>query len=703
MGLVQSRAVALMCGVALGAVALQGAAAQSTNVNATRVTLLERLVIGAGAPKVAIDTPQAVTVVDQADIDQKQAATTGDIFDDIPGVTMIGSERTLGESFNIRGIGSPETSGDEARIAISVDGARKFYEQYRMGSFFSDPELYKQVEVLRGPASSTLYGAGAMAGVINFTTKDASDFIGEGKTGAVRVKGSYNSNGGGTLLSAIVAHQINETFEILATGNMRQSWVQALANGGTLPGSEFTAWSGLVKGTMHLDDEQVVRLSYQQWSTDAKKQDYAQTGTVSSFGQIDRAVTDKTAVLSYENPAIDNPMLDLKVQLSYSDTAVAQRNPTVPLGSIGPADYGYGTTQFNAQNTSEFGGEGWENFLTYGVQASYQVRTAAPIAGGVITTHPEGTSSNVGLFAQSEVTLNDALTVIGGARVDYSNLVPSSALATTAPNSQWAFSPKLAAIYAFNDNLNVFGSVAHTERMPTLDEMFQYSGTRSANLNLRKESSDNFELGFGTRGYDVLADGDSLGLKATGFYNNIADGIRSNPVTANAPYFVNIAGMRLWGLELEGSYEAEQMFARLAYTFTRGDYTQAFTGAGGSATTNASNTRNVGDPLDTLPQDKIVATLGGRLPEHNLEFGVKVTLAAEPLVSVATTPASGKPGGWATADVFASWKPEAGQFKGLEAQFSVENIFDTDYRENLSMDRSKGRTFKVTLARQFDY
>ena len=46
---------------------------------------------------------------------------------------------------------------------------------------------------------------------------------------------------------------------------------------------------------------------------------------------------------------------------------------------------------------------------------------------------------------------------------------------------QAAFSPKVAALYKFNDNFNVFGSVAHTERLPTLDEMFQYSlqsGTR---------------------------------------------------------------------------------------------------------------------------------------------------------------------------------------------------------------------------------
>ena len=211
----------LLGSVALSVLATAGSAvAQDTqNVNTTNVTLLERLVIGAGAEKVAIDTPQAVTVVDQADIDRAQATTVKDMLESVPGVAFIGSDRVFGESFNIRGIGTAETSGDESRIIVNVDGAKKFYEQYRMGSFFSDPELYKQVEVLRGPASSTLYGSGALAGVINFTTKDASDFIKDGQTGAIRIKGQYSSNGNGTLASGLIAHRFNENLEVLATGN----------------------------------------------------------------------------------------------------------------------------------------------------------------------------------------------------------------------------------------------------------------------------------------------------------------------------------------------------------------------------------------------------------------------------------------------------------------------------------------------------
>ena len=66
MGLVRGNCAMLLGSVALSVLATAGSAvAQDTqNVNTTNVTLLERLVIGAGAEKVAIDTPQAVTVVD---------------------------------------------------------------------------------------------------------------------------------------------------------------------------------------------------------------------------------------------------------------------------------------------------------------------------------------------------------------------------------------------------------------------------------------------------------------------------------------------------------------------------------------------------------------------------------------------------------------------------------------------------------------
>lgn len=689
MGLVNSRAATLMCGVALGMVSAQGAFAQSSNVNAGNVTLLERLVIGAGAPKVAIDTPQAVTVVNQADIDALQATSISDVLETVPGVTIIGSERILGESFNIRGIGSAETSGDESRIIVNVDGAKKFYEQYRMGSFFSDPELYKQVEVLRGPASSTLYGSGALGGVINFTTKDASDFIGEGYTGAARVKTQYNSNGNGTLLSGVLAQQLSDSFDVLATGNWRRSNNFDLANGDELSGSEFEALSGLIKGTARFgeDDDQVLRLSYQRWSSDAQDQDYGQTGTVAAFGLIDRDVLDQTAVLSYENEDIDNPWIDLKASLSFSDTQVDQSGASPATASFGNAEYGYRTWQANLENTSGFSGENWENYLTYGFQLSTQDRIAEGATGnGVIGTHPEGTDTRLGIFAQNEFIYADKLTIIPGVRGDFVWQQPEFSRPEQVAVEDFAFSPKLAALYDFNDNFGVFGSVAHTERLPSLDELYQYGDTRRPSVNLDKESSNNYEAGFAVSGFELIQDGDQAAVKVTGFYSDIEDLIQANPRGTVGPYFSNVANATIYGVEVEGSYDSEFFFGRVAYTATSGENT------------------DTGVALTSIPAHKLSVTLGARQPEFGLEYGVKGTFVASADTGVAPAVAgSSATDGYVTLDAYTAWKPTTGALKGTEVRFGVDNIFDADYRDNQSADRSTGRTFKLSLSKQFDW
>lgn len=706
----------LLGGVALAVVGSSVAVAQTATPNSGFLTMLERLVIGAGAEKVAVDTPQAVTVVDQADIDAKQANTVSEIFESVPGVTVVGADNPLGQGFNIRGIGSLDSatsSGDASKIIVSVDGAPKFYEQYRMGSFFSDPELYKAVEVLRGPASSTLYGSGALGGVINFTTKDAADFIADGMTGAVRLKTQYTSNGDGVLLSGTLAHRFNENAEVLVTGNFRESDLQTLANGGDATGSDFSTWSGLIKGTYRFgnENEQVVRLSYQHFDSDADDQPYAQNGysTFSSvFGTIDRHVEDDTVVLSYENPDSANPLVDLKGSLTYSSTAVEQRNASASLGAIGNADYGYATVQGNLQNTSEFTGEGWENYLTYGVTLSNQDRTAEPVGGGIISTHPAGVQTKLGLFAQDEMTWDERFTLIPGFRADFVHLEPSDlSVADVEARDDVALSPKLAALYKLNDSVNLFGSLAHTERVPSLDEIFQYSYNNSntiinrlPSLDLKKEQADSVELGASARLEDVLGLENTVTFKGTLFYNDIKDGIRSNPSYSSSntstwyqPYFVNIAHMATWGFELEGAYESESFFGRLAYTATRGEYLE-----------DVSASILAGAIPDSIAQDKLVLTLGGRALEGQLEYGTTLTFAAEPLTAVSTSAgANGDAGAWNTVDVFASYKPQSGLLEGTTLTAAIENVFNADYRENLSYERSKERTFKLTLSKQFDY
>ncbi|HWV22236.1 MAG TPA: TonB-dependent receptor [Devosia sp.] len=709
MGLIRSRAAALLGGVALAVIAQQGAHAQ--NVNAINITLLERLVIGAGAPKVAINTPQAVTVLNQDDLDAKQATTIKDVFTSVPGVTMLGSDQVLGQAFNIRGIGITENTADAARIVVNVDGVPKFNEQYRMGSFFSDTELYKQVEVLRGPASSTLYGAGAIGGVINFVTKDASDFIKDGHTGAVRLKTSYDSNGNGTLASGIWAHTVNDTFDILAAGNWRRANEFTYANGTVAPGTDFTSLSGLLKGTARFgdNDEQVLRASYQRWSSDDPDQPYVQTqinaglNDNSAFGLINRKVTDDTFVLAYENPASDNPWLDLNVQFSYSNTSNDQSGSTSTLPRTIPSmwilddtNYIYRTYQLQADNTVEWTGDNFENFFTFGFQASHQDRLAERTVASRprLLSHPEGVENKLGLFAQNEFVWDDRLTIISGVRADFSHISPDAAITGAHDISNQAYSPKLAALYEVNENFGVFGSIARIERMPTIDELYSVSTAAGAgmSMNLRKESAINYEAGFTVSAYDLLASGDQASIKTTGFYNDLYDFIASSTSASSTGYptgfqYANVDRARIYGVEVEAAYNSDIVFANAAYTATWG------------------YDNNTGNPLRTIPAHRLVLSAGMRVPEYNVEFGARAKFVADSENSIAAsngrTVVPGK--GYQTYDLFASWKPDYGVLGGTQLQASVENIFDADYRDNLSNSDSKGRTFKLTLSKQFDY
>lgn len=99
----------------------------------------------------------------------------------------------------------------------------KFYEQYRMGAIFTDPDLYRRIEVLRGPASSTLTGAGAVGGVIELQAREASDFLdGPGGRFGGRQKLTYGSNGNEVLSSTVLAFQPTEGLELLTAFTYRE-------------------------------------------------------------------------------------------------------------------------------------------------------------------------------------------------------------------------------------------------------------------------------------------------------------------------------------------------------------------------------------------------------------------------------------------------------------------------------------------------
>lgn len=650
--------------------------------------MLGRIILGTGTAKVAIDTPQGVSVLEQEDLDRRQANTLGDLFSSVPGVQAAGaSARALGQALNIRGIGNSEQTASEERIKVTVDGAPKFFEQYRMGSFFGDFELYKRVEVLRGPASSTLYGSGAIGGVVSFTTKDASDFLADGETTALRFKGTYASNGDALGAGLVFAHRAGNA-EFLAALNKSSGNTADDGDGRALAGTEHEATSGLLKGkwTFGNDNDQSMTLSFSRSDTDLQDTAVAQTGGVqfASFGTADVHAIDDTMTLTYANGFSGNDLLDLTVQLSYTDTSASKRD--FSLGAmcspgtfqvLCDSDFSYATTALKIENTADLSSGDWQNYLTFGVQLSEQDRNATSSLGP-LGFHPEGVDRKLGVYVQGEFTWNDRLTIIPGLRVDFGDRTASAAAiaAGATDTTDRAVSPKLSALYKLSDRFGIFGSLARTERMPTLDELYSYDPDEPPSLALDKEEANSVELGFTYQEEGLLSDNDSLQLKATAFHNDLTNLIARDSTTGT-PYFANIRDAEIWGAELEAAYDSDRWFGSLAWSHVK------------------SKDNSTGLTLADTPAENVALTLGAKLPDQNLVISWTGYYFDAITTSVPAT--SGK--AYDTHDLLVSWSPQTGALAGLDVNLTVTNVFDASYRNNLSLDQAAGMDARLSISK----
>ena len=686
----------LLLGTAM--IVMPGVALAQNDADAPETThmALDRLVISAGVEKVAIDTPQAVSALDQEDIDQLQATTIGDLLEGMPGVNVQGGVGQLGQGFNIRGMGTAIGDSDN-RILLNVDGVTKFYEQYRMGALFTEPELYKRVEVLRGPASSTLYGAGALAGVVNFTTKDASDFLIPGDPLAVRLKAATETNAQAHTLSGIVAVQPTKGVELLGSYNYRRTDDYKNGDGDTVAASATKSDSWLVKGRVAIggNSKHAIWASYQDWLSDAP-QVYDQVSAATGSSLMRRRVHDKTAVLGYVNDFNGSNLFNIEAQAAYSLSKVHQTETSF-LGPLAYSDFTYESWQAKVQNSSRFdmGGD-WTTFLILGGQWSTQERRNPRVGlSGTVTpgagTHPEGDMDRYGLFGQLEIVWSDKLTIMPGVRVDWTKLKPGATVVggtrLTGEVKDSGVSPKFAALYNVTPWFGLFGSIARTVRMPNVDEIFTRSATRPNNPDLLPEKSDNVEAGF-TLSFDgLLGKADRFRSKTTLFRNDVKDLIVNVAGPAGTPYFQNVNRSRFKGLEVEAEYGIGGFFAR------------------GNASFIDGKDRLTGNYLNTIPANDYRLTLGYADAETGLSGGWTGEFA-ERQDEVTTGPfssaGSGLPTpGYSVHNLFFAFKPQSGPAQGFEFRFAVDNIFDKQYRRHLSALDAEGQSFRFTVANTF--
>ncbi|MGP9659116.1 TonB-dependent hemoglobin/transferrin/lactoferrin family receptor [Halomonas sp. AOP31-B1-25] len=166
--------------------------------------------------------PRSVSVISREQIDRLPPRHAADMLIETPGVYSAVNTQDPALSVNIRGM------QDFGRVNMMIDGMRQNFNenahQQRNGNMYVDSELLSEVVIEKGPSSS-MHGAGAIAGSANFRTLNYDDIIMDGNDVGARIRANTGlggeSNGVNFIGSAAVAGRFGDRLELLGARSRR--------------------------------------------------------------------------------------------------------------------------------------------------------------------------------------------------------------------------------------------------------------------------------------------------------------------------------------------------------------------------------------------------------------------------------------------------------------------------------------------------
>ena len=684
-GIVTKTSLLLGASLIVGMVCAESAAqAQDANSDAGDGEFLGTITLGESKRDVQTDTATAVTVIDQDEIDDRQASTIAELIDSVPGVTLVNGSSPAGSGINIRGFGANSTYGTDQKVAIIVDGASTGAEElYRIGNqLFTDPYLYKSVEVTRGTVGSYEYGSGIVGGTVRLETKDASDFTGGVPGFNVGVTIGAYSNTDGLNGSVTGAWQPTENLELLANYAYREQDVQDDGDGEEIGNSAFELPSYLLKGRYSFGESHSVMASYTNSEAQDRDVPYDSFGTTGgSFGNVDRDTTTETTSVVYTFNPVANELINLDVALTYANQEITQDciEESAPFGcfAVVDADHQYETTKLTAKNYSFLETGAFTHDMRYGVEWLEKERLDANSA-------PGGTDERYALFLVDEITLADGLTFTPAVRYESQEL--EGAFFSLATGERIPGTTEYDALvgaaslrYEFDSGFAAFASYAYSESFPILDDIPASATSNTVNV-VTPELINTFEAGLSYDTIGFLREEDVFAFKLN-VYNTVVDDITS---------YAGADQVELNGVEIEGSYALPSgTYFDLNANFVDGEEIQEPDDEGMMAVVDWDNT----------PQDTIRLTVGQRI-------GEATDVSAEVLTAFDRTVDTGSPtptevDAFTVLNLRATIAPQEGVLEGTQFRFGVENALDEFYTPLLATRPAPGRNFKVTVSHLF--
>ncbi|CWX16901.1 TPA: heme/hemopexin-binding protein HxuC [Haemophilus influenzae] len=662
----------------------------------------------------------------------KQATSVAAALEDIPNVDIRGGSRSIAQKPNIRGL-------SDNRVVQVIDGVRQNFDLAHRGSYFLPMSLIQEIEVIKGPSSS-LWGSGALGGVVAMRTPNALDLLKNNDKFGVKIRQGYQTanNLSERDVSVFAA---NDKFDVLISGFYNNADNLRTGKGNKLNNTAYKQFGGLAKFGWQINDANRVELSHRETRfkqtapgnneveneltneqiTDQIRefhksnngsppkakpsQEEFYSGVKTRFGSVsylsDQQIPDQSTVFNYYLTP-DNPYLNTHIAL-YNNKTIEKEQRKVS----GVKDQTKLTTRgINLRNSSELSHISFVYGVDY-MRDKIRTERGTNSSDAKFRADPYNANSNTtGVYLIAHIPLfGEKLLVSPSVRYDHYDT--SSKTVKYKDNH---LSPATKLTWIVTNWLDFTAKYNEAFRAPSMQERF-VSGAHFgvdttglnqinkfvANPNLRPETAKNKEITANLHFDSLFKQGDKFKIEATYFRNDVKDFInlkifndantnksastRTGALLPTKSQYQNITNARLSGIELQAQYQTERLTLFTNYGSTKG------------------KDKDSGEALSNIAASKIGVGVNYALVKDKFTVGATVThYAAQrrvPKDHSVTYPS------YILTDLRATYAPLKGEWKNLRLDFALENLFDRKYQPAFSLMEGTGRNAKISAVYSF--
>ncbi len=473
------------------------------------ITLQEIVVTATKIETPIEDIPQDITVITKKEIENGSYTNISEILRNVTGLTFFEyGNKGSSSSVSLR-------SSTSAQVLILIDGKRLNKPgdgQVDINALSIPIDNIERIEILRG-ASSALYGADAMGGVINIITQIP-------ETPETVISASYGR---------FVTKDLNfNTSQRIKNAGFYLS-LSKNSSGGFRDNSEYDSESASVKITYDISKDIRTDISF-----DYNFRDAGSPGSL--LWPTPKA-----------NEKDKNFLAGLNIK--YKDTIMKlySHNSTIDYMNPGLED-----------NTHK------NHVLGFDLQHSFSLGSMNLLTGGIEILEEDIDSTNninendsigrhsrtrKGIFLQNETSLKKYLILTLGLRYD-------------SISSEDRFSPKASLLIKLPYQTNLSFSAGQGFRVPEMNALYwPDTGWAEGNPDLKPEKSTEFEVNI-QKFFGKIAN-----IKVVGFLKQSKDLIQWQETSPFKWSPVNIAKTRVTGFETESDLHFDYLDIRLSYTF----------------------------------------------------------------------------------------------------------------------------------------